>query len=208
MIESYLVSSGLLKRYNALDVGKIQYLAIVVDSEDTYKFSKVLQLLKWLEAIGVRHLCLYDSKGKDAGYSVKLSHWGHSFTIIDFTIDCKHMEITLNIQFKIVFLSYIFSSRSSQNIQENHRKEFEKCNAIWGIIFYLYYIFFYLFFSFVDRIYFYIKTLPFIYLVDMWFWLGCHFKRFEYVPLPSGFIGSCWKRFATGWEKNDSGIHF
>ncbi|XP_021593753.1 dehydrodolichyl diphosphate synthase complex subunit NUS1 isoform X2 [Manihot esculenta] len=63
MIESYLVSSGLLKRYNALDVGKIQYLAIVVDSEDTYKFSKVLQLLKWLEAIGVRHLCLYDSKG-------------------------------------------------------------------------------------------------------------------------------------------------
>eukprot|EP00257_Ricinus_communis_P016480 XP_015574656.1 dehydrodolichyl diphosphate synthase complex subunit NUS1 isoform X1 [Ricinus communis] len=61
--ESYLISNGLLNRYKTLDVGKLRYLAIVVESEDAYQISEVLQLLQWLEAIGVKHLCLYDSEG-------------------------------------------------------------------------------------------------------------------------------------------------
>ncbi len=74
MSENYLISRGLLKHYKALDVGKVRYLAIVADSEDAYEISEVLQLLQWLAAIGVKHMCLYDSEGADAGYSVKLSN--------------------------------------------------------------------------------------------------------------------------------------
>ncbi|CAK7329725.1 unnamed protein product [Dovyalis caffra] len=54
---------GLLKRYKAIDVGQLRYLAIVVDSDDACQISKVIQLLQWLEAIGVKHLCLYDPEG-------------------------------------------------------------------------------------------------------------------------------------------------
>ncbi|XP_012069738.1 dehydrodolichyl diphosphate synthase complex subunit NUS1 isoform X2 [Jatropha curcas] len=63
VIESYLISSGLLGRYKTLNIGKLRYLAIVVESEDAYQISKVLQLLQWVEAIGVKHVCLYDSEG-------------------------------------------------------------------------------------------------------------------------------------------------
>ncbi|KAF2316379.1 hypothetical protein GH714_041720 [Hevea brasiliensis] len=63
MIEGFLISSGLVKRYGALDIDKVRYLAIVVDSEEAYQISKVIQLLKWVEDMGVKHLCLYDSKG-------------------------------------------------------------------------------------------------------------------------------------------------
>lgn len=61
--ESYLISTGLLKDYKALDISNVRYLAIVIDSEDARQISKVLQLLKWLAAVGVKHLCLYDSIG-------------------------------------------------------------------------------------------------------------------------------------------------
>ncbi|XP_050234969.1 uncharacterized protein LOC126683172 isoform X2 [Mercurialis annua] len=61
--ESYLISRGLWDCYKSLDVGKIQYLAIVIESEDACQYSKVFQLLLWLKAIGVKHLCIYDSEG-------------------------------------------------------------------------------------------------------------------------------------------------
>lgn len=63
VLESYLISGGVLKRYKALNVGKLRYLAIVVESEDAYETSKVIELLQWLEAIGVKRVCLYDTEG-------------------------------------------------------------------------------------------------------------------------------------------------
>lgn len=65
-IESYVISSGVLKRYKSLNLGKLRYLAIVVDSEEARQTSEVIELLHWLEAIGVKHVCLYDMEGKDA----------------------------------------------------------------------------------------------------------------------------------------------
>ncbi|KAK4789466.1 hypothetical protein SAY86_016770 [Trapa natans] len=61
-LESHLISSGVLKKYEAINVEKLHYLAIVVDSEDVQKM-KVLQLLQWLADIGVKHVCLYDTEG-------------------------------------------------------------------------------------------------------------------------------------------------
>ncbi|GAV73728.1 hypothetical protein CFOL_v3_17211 [Cephalotus follicularis] len=62
-IESYLISSGLLKSYKALNAGKLKYLAIVVESEEAYQISKVIELLQWLTTIGVKNACLYDAEG-------------------------------------------------------------------------------------------------------------------------------------------------
>ncbi|KAF5448790.1 hypothetical protein F2P56_029295, partial [Juglans regia] len=63
VVESTLISSGLLKNYKALDLGKLRYLAIVVGSEEAYQTAKVTKLLQWLEAIGMKHVCLYDMEG-------------------------------------------------------------------------------------------------------------------------------------------------
>ncbi|CAK9172104.1 unnamed protein product [Ilex paraguariensis] len=62
-LESCLISIGLLKRYKALDIGKVRYLAIVIDSEEARQTSKVIELLRWLAAIGVKNACLYDPDG-------------------------------------------------------------------------------------------------------------------------------------------------
>lgn len=66
MFESFLISSGLLKRYETLNISKIQYLAIVIDSEEALQTLKVLNLLRWLAAIGLTNVCLYDKEGKGA----------------------------------------------------------------------------------------------------------------------------------------------
>ncbi|KAH9656583.1 Ditrans,polycis-polyprenyl diphosphate synthase ((2E,6E)-farnesyldiphosphate specific) [Citrus sinensis] len=63
-IESYLISSGILKRYKALDIDKLRYLAIVIESEEAYHIPAVIQLLQWLEDIGVKHVCLYDAEAR------------------------------------------------------------------------------------------------------------------------------------------------
>ncbi|GMY17949.1 dehydrodolichyl diphosphate synthase complex subunit NUS1-like, partial [Fagus crenata] len=63
VVESYIMSSGLMKNYKALDFGKLRYLGIVVGSEEASQTSKVIELLQWLEAIGVKHVCLYDMEG-------------------------------------------------------------------------------------------------------------------------------------------------
>ncbi|KAJ4850408.1 hypothetical protein Tsubulata_007065 [Turnera subulata] len=62
-LESHLISTGLLKHYEALNVDKLQCLAVVVESEDAHEIYEIVQLLQWLEAIGVKHLCLYDKEG-------------------------------------------------------------------------------------------------------------------------------------------------
>ncbi|KAK6946218.1 hypothetical protein RJ641_013762, partial [Dillenia turbinata] len=63
-LKSSLISSGLLKRYKTLNVCKLRYLAIVVESEEAHYTSKIIKLLHWLHAIGVKHVCLYDKRGK------------------------------------------------------------------------------------------------------------------------------------------------
>lgn len=63
LFESYFISYGVLKKYKSLHSGKIRYLAIVIESEDAHQTSKVVQLLKWLDSIGVKNVCLYDMNG-------------------------------------------------------------------------------------------------------------------------------------------------
>ncbi|XP_058190622.1 uncharacterized protein LOC131307901 isoform X1 [Rhododendron vialii] len=63
VLESYLISSGLLKRYKALNFDTLKYLAIVVDSEEAHQISKVTELLQWLAIAGVKNVCLYDTEG-------------------------------------------------------------------------------------------------------------------------------------------------
>ncbi|CAL1384982.1 unnamed protein product [Linum trigynum] len=62
-VESYLISSGLLTRYKVLNISKLKYLAIVIESDDAVQTSKVVQLLRWLEVMGVKRMCLYDAQG-------------------------------------------------------------------------------------------------------------------------------------------------
>ncbi|TYG88395.1 hypothetical protein ES288_A12G018000v1 [Gossypium darwinii] len=63
VLESYLISSGLLGRYKSLHIAKLRYLAIVIESEGAYQTLKIIELLQWLEAVGVKHVCLYDNEG-------------------------------------------------------------------------------------------------------------------------------------------------
>ncbi|KAF6152630.1 hypothetical protein GIB67_008067, partial [Kingdonia uniflora] len=61
--QSYLISSGLLRKYKALDLTELQYLAIVVDSEEAHNTSKIVELLHWLSIVGVKNIYLYDMDG-------------------------------------------------------------------------------------------------------------------------------------------------
>ncbi|KAK6241242.1 hypothetical protein SCA6_006631 [Theobroma cacao] len=61
--ESYLISWGILRRYKSLQVAKLRYLAIVVESKDACQTSKIIELLQWLADVGVKHVCLYDMEG-------------------------------------------------------------------------------------------------------------------------------------------------
>ncbi|KAF6149765.1 hypothetical protein GIB67_017498 [Kingdonia uniflora] len=71
--QSYLISSGLLRKYKALDLTELQYLAIVVDSEEAHNTSKIVELLHWLSIVGVKNICLYDMDGKDSKANAFLS---------------------------------------------------------------------------------------------------------------------------------------
>lgn len=69
MLESYLICSDLLKKYKAMNLDKLKYLAIIVDSEEAHEISKVTELLHWLAIAGVKNVCLYDAEGKvDIGF--------------------------------------------------------------------------------------------------------------------------------------------
>lgn len=62
-LESYLISSGLTEKYQEIQLEKLRYLAIVVDSEEALDTSRVVKLLRWLSIIGVKHISLYDFEG-------------------------------------------------------------------------------------------------------------------------------------------------
>ena len=59
-----MISSGLLQKYQNLQLDKLRYLAIVVESEEAKNTTKIKQLLGWLAAIGVKYVTLYDMEGK------------------------------------------------------------------------------------------------------------------------------------------------
>ncbi|XP_057450197.1 uncharacterized protein LOC130741347 isoform X2 [Lotus japonicus] len=63
LFESYFISYGVLKKYKSVHIGKVRYLAIVIESEDANQTSKVVKLLEWLDSIGVKYVCLYDMNG-------------------------------------------------------------------------------------------------------------------------------------------------
>ncbi|XP_060213783.1 uncharacterized protein LOC132640970 isoform X2 [Lycium barbarum] len=63
MMENALISSGLRKSYNAVNISKVRYLAVVIESEEARQTSKVLELLRWLASIGIKSICLYDREG-------------------------------------------------------------------------------------------------------------------------------------------------
>ncbi|KAL3515188.1 hypothetical protein ACH5RR_022090 [Cinchona calisaya] len=62
-VESFLIATDILKRYEALDISKVRYLAVVIHSEEARHLSKVFELLQWLADIGVKSVCLYDAEG-------------------------------------------------------------------------------------------------------------------------------------------------
>ncbi|XP_022986599.1 dehydrodolichyl diphosphate synthase complex subunit nus1-like isoform X1 [Cucurbita maxima] len=62
-LESYLISCGLLRKYNRLSIEIVKYLAIVVDSDEAYNTLKIIELLQWLASLGIRSICLYDVEG-------------------------------------------------------------------------------------------------------------------------------------------------
>ncbi|KAL2477169.1 Undecaprenyl pyrophosphate synthetase family protein [Forsythia ovata] len=62
-LENCLISSSLLTRYNTLNISKVRYLAIVIDSEEALQIPKVLELVRWLAVIGLKNVCLYDKEG-------------------------------------------------------------------------------------------------------------------------------------------------
>uniref|UniRef100_A0A7N0T246 ditrans,polycis-polyprenyl diphosphate synthase [(2E,6E)-farnesyldiphosphate specific] n=1 Tax=Kalanchoe fedtschenkoi TaxID=63787 RepID=A0A7N0T246_KALFE len=62
-VESHLISKRLLKSYDKLNIGKVKYLALVMESEDARRTFEVLELLQWLRNLGVKRVCLYDVEG-------------------------------------------------------------------------------------------------------------------------------------------------
>ncbi|KAF8406419.1 hypothetical protein HHK36_008506 [Tetracentron sinense] len=63
VLESCLITSGLLAKYKSLDLSNLHCLAIVVSNEEAHNTSRVVELVRWLSAIGVKHVCLYDMNG-------------------------------------------------------------------------------------------------------------------------------------------------
>ncbi|KAL7598053.1 hypothetical protein Lser_V15G24745 [Lactuca serriola] len=62
-IESYLIANGIVKTYEDLNLDRVKYLGIVVDSDEARETSKVIELLEWISDIGVKKVCLYDREG-------------------------------------------------------------------------------------------------------------------------------------------------
>jgi ditrans,polycis-polyprenyl diphosphate synthase len=77
-LECYLISWGLLWKYWNLNLGRLKYLAIVVDSKEAKNTAKIKQLLRWLSTIGVKYVCIYDIDGK----TTHLSFLGHQISRI------------------------------------------------------------------------------------------------------------------------------
>ncbi|GAB2218959.1 hypothetical protein Droror1_Dr00006584 [Drosera rotundifolia] len=63
VLESYSIAFGWPEKYRSLDINKVRYLGIVVESEEAYQISNVIRLLQWLAAMGIEKVCLYDMEG-------------------------------------------------------------------------------------------------------------------------------------------------
>ncbi|CAI9304445.1 unnamed protein product [Lactuca saligna] len=61
-IESYLIANGIVKTYEDLNLNRVKYFGIVVDSDEACETSKVIELLEWLSHIGVKKGVLKMSK--------------------------------------------------------------------------------------------------------------------------------------------------
>ncbi|KAL3621226.1 hypothetical protein CASFOL_036138 [Castilleja foliolosa] len=77
-LESFLISSGVFKRYKNLDISKVKYLAVVIDSDEARDIMKVLELLRWLADIGFKKVCLYDKEGVLKKSKEALALWSKS----------------------------------------------------------------------------------------------------------------------------------
>ena len=66
-LESHLISWGFLRKYKHLNIDRLQYLAIVIESDEAYNTLKIIELLQWLASLGIRSVCLYDVEGNDFG---------------------------------------------------------------------------------------------------------------------------------------------
>lgn len=63
VIVCYIISTGLLEKYRTLQVQKLQYLGVVVESEEANNIAQIKQLLHWLSDIGLNYIILYDMEG-------------------------------------------------------------------------------------------------------------------------------------------------
>lgn len=74
ILESYFITCGLFKKYKSLDLSKLRYLAIAIESEEAHHLSQVIELLHLVADIGVKHVCLFDIEGNSWSYkSIKSS---------------------------------------------------------------------------------------------------------------------------------------
>ncbi|MFS7961107.1 putative decaprenyl diphosphate synthase-like superfamily [Helianthus anomalus] len=63
-IESCLITNGYVKTYTNLNLDRVKYLGIVIDSDEARNTSQVFELLEWLSAIGLKKICLHDQEVK------------------------------------------------------------------------------------------------------------------------------------------------
>lgn len=78
-VESYLITNGYVKTYTNINLNRVKYLGLVIDSDEARKTSQVIELLEWLSAIGVKKVCLYDREGKGALTSYKTLFFWNDF---------------------------------------------------------------------------------------------------------------------------------
>ncbi|XP_020574484.1 dehydrodolichyl diphosphate synthase complex subunit NUS1 isoform X2 [Phalaenopsis equestris] len=63
VIESYIISIGLLESYRHFQLDKLRCLAVVVDSKEARNTQKIKKLLRWLSDTGLNYVILYDMEG-------------------------------------------------------------------------------------------------------------------------------------------------
>ncbi|PKA59926.1 ditrans,polycis-polyprenyl diphosphate synthase [Apostasia shenzhenica] len=63
VVETCIISTGLLCRCRNLKLDRLKYLAVVVDSKEAKDTRKIRKLLSWLANIGVNYVTLYDMEG-------------------------------------------------------------------------------------------------------------------------------------------------
>lgn len=122
-LESYLISCGFLRKYNCLNIDRVQHLAIVVESDEAYNTLKIIELLQWLASLGIRSVCLYDVEGND--------FW----SIQEFWVLFYCCQLLVNVFPKLLNCMVIWlclCSRGAKAIQGNHFEESKECIGISG----------------------------------------------------------------------------